>query len=58
MKNIKSIIAITAMTILSIEIGKYFSKFINFNPDEKKSENYAEEIYDLSLRNFHPNKGE
>lgn len=58
MKNLKLTLAFPFMIVLSIHFVKYLSKTRSLISNELFFKKNTEEKYDLSLRNFHPNKGE
>ncbi|MBK8551683.1 MAG: hypothetical protein IPL53_11720 [Ignavibacteria bacterium] len=58
MKNLKLTLAFPVMIVLSIPFVKYLSKTRSLLSNELFFKKNTEEKFDLSLRNFHPNKGE
>ena len=58
MKILLTFTAFTSAVLLSVPAGKVISKLINHKRKETEIENTELKEFDLSLRNFHPNKGE
>lgn len=54
MKNLKSIFTLTSLILFAIPVTNYLKSLMSNNSKQQP----PLKQYDLSLRNFHPNKGE
>lgn len=54
MKNLKSIFTLTSLILFAIPVTNYLKSLMSNSSKQQP----PLKQYDLSLRNFHPNKGE